>query len=357
MVRGDHHDGLDSGGADPLQPRRHLQYLAIVTDFELSCGLPPGPDFADLAVLAEELGYARVWIFGSASLWEDPFVHLALAATRTTRIGLATAVLIPAERSIMAVASSIAAIARLSGGRFRACFGTGYTARMTMGQPPMPLNAMFDYVGALRRLLAGEIVVVDGKAVRMLHWPGLAAPRPLGVPLWLSVLGPLGNKRAPEVADGTIGPPHPMLPTATMVSGTVLDPDEDPRSRRVLEAVGPWRVLAWHTAYARGGAVAVDALPGGSTWRAELEALAPEDERYLLTFEGHCTHLVQRDLPLLEQPDAGGPARGEIIGDPETVRRELDRLADAGFCEVMYNPSGPDVARELRAFAAAQHSR
>jgi alkanesulfonate monooxygenase SsuD/methylene tetrahydromethanopterin reductase-like flavin-dependent oxidoreductase (luciferase family) len=46
---------------------------------ELSCGLPPGPDFADLAVLAEELGYARVWIFDSAPLWEDPFVHLALA--------------------------------------------------------------------------------------------------------------------------------------------------------------------------------------------------------------------------------------------------------------------------------------
>lgn len=51
--------------------------------FELSCGLPPGPDFADLAVLAESLGYARVWIFDSAPPWEDPFVHLALAAQRS----------------------------------------------------------------------------------------------------------------------------------------------------------------------------------------------------------------------------------------------------------------------------------
>ncbi|TMA30419.1 MAG: LLM class flavin-dependent oxidoreductase, partial [Deltaproteobacteria bacterium] len=55
---------------------------------ELSCGLPPGPDFADLVGLAEQLGYARVWIFDSAPLWEDPFVHLALAAQHTTRIGL-----------------------------------------------------------------------------------------------------------------------------------------------------------------------------------------------------------------------------------------------------------------------------
>ena len=30
---------------------------------ELSCGLPPSPDFSDLAVLAESLGYVRVWIF------------------------------------------------------------------------------------------------------------------------------------------------------------------------------------------------------------------------------------------------------------------------------------------------------
>src|SRR5215471_12736196 len=99
---------------------------------ELSCGLPPGPQFADLASLAEELGYRRVWIFDSAPLWEDPFVHLALAATRTSRIGLATAVLIPSQRSVMSMASSIATIARLSGGRFRAAFGTGYTARLAI---------------------------------------------------------------------------------------------------------------------------------------------------------------------------------------------------------------------------------
>ena len=76
-----------------------------MADFELSCGLPPGPDFADLVELAEQLGYTRAWIFDSAPLWEDPFVHLALAAERTTRIGLGTAVLIPDQRSAMAMAS------------------------------------------------------------------------------------------------------------------------------------------------------------------------------------------------------------------------------------------------------------
>lgn len=315
---------------------------------ELSCGLPPSPDFADLCVLAEDLGYARVWIFDSAPLWEDPFAHLALAATRTERIGLATAVLIPTQRSVMTMASGIATIARLSGGRFRACFGTGYTARMAMGQPPMPLNALFDYVSTLRQLLAGETAVVDGKAGRMLQWRELAVARPIAVPLWLSVFGPRGNERAPEVADGTIGPPHPTLPTATMVSGTVLDPGEDPGSTRLREAIGPWRVVGWHTAYAQGGAAAVDIMPGGQAWRTELEALAPEDERHLLAFEGHVTHLAERDTPLLEHIDVK-----TMVGDVDSIRRKLDRLAEAGFCEVMYTPSGPDVGRELRAFAGA----
>lgn len=322
-----------------------------MADAELSCGLPPGPAFADLAVLAEELGYARLWIYDSAPLWEDPFVHLALAAQRTTRIGLGTAVLIPDQRSEMAMASGIATIARISGGRFRPCFGTGFTARLAVGQRPMTLKALADYVTALRQLLAGKTAVVDGRPVRMLHTDGLADPRPIEVPLWLSVFGPRGAALAAEVADGIIGPPHPTLPAAMLVSGTVLAPGEDPGSDRVREAIGPWRVGDWHNAYAKGGAEAVDALSGGRDWREALEALAPEDERHLLTFEGHVTHLPDRDRRLLEHIDLR-----TMVGDEARIGRGLTRLAEIGLHEVIYTPSGPDTARELRTFASA-HAR
>jgi 5,10-methylenetetrahydromethanopterin reductase len=316
---------------------------------ELSCGLPPGPDFADLAVLAEELGYARVWIYDSAPLWEDPFVHLALAAQRTSRIGFGTAVLIPEQRSVMAMASGIATIDRLSQGRFRACFGTGFTARLAVGRSPMKLDDLAEYVTALRHLLAGETATVDGKANRMLHADGLTSPRPTGVPLWLSVFGKRGTAMAGEIADGIIGPPHPVLPTATIINGTVLDPGEAPDSPRVREAIGPWRVVDWHNAYAKGGAEAVDAMPGGRAWREELEALAPEGERHLLTFEGHVTHLPDRDRRLLEHIDVKN-----MVGEPERVGRWISRLGGFGFQEVIYTPTGPDVVRELRAFASAR---
>ncbi|MUL85103.1 MULTISPECIES: LLM class flavin-dependent oxidoreductase [unclassified Mycolicibacterium] len=329
-----------------------------MVDIELACGLPPGPQFADLAVLAEKLGFARVWIFDSAPLWEDPFVHLALAAERTTRIGLATAVLIPSQRSVMTMASGIATIARLSGGRFRACFGTGATAHWMLGQEPMRLGALFDYVGSLRQLLAGETVAIDGEAVRMMHSQDMTVSRPVNVPLWLSVLGPRGNERAPEVADGIIGPPHPALPSATMMSGTVLGDGESPRSNRVLNAVGPWGVLPWHTAYTSGGAAAVDAMPGGAAWRADLEALAPPNERHLLSFEGHVTHLMARDLSLLEHLDVEGRTSAGLmmkVGDSVKIRQEIAQLAEAGYDEVIYTPAGLDVARELTAFAQLSH--
>ena len=323
-----------------------------MADPELSCGLPPGKDFADLAVLAEELGYARVWIYDSAPLWEDPFVHLALAAQRTARIGLGTAVLIPDQRSVSAMASSLATIARISGGRFRACFGTGFTARLAVGQRPMPLRALADYLTALRQLLAGGTAIVDGKPVRMLHASGLAEPRPIDVSLWISVFGPRGTELAAGVADGIIGPPHPTLPAAMIVSGTVLDPGEEPGSDRVREAIGPWRVVDWHNAYATGGAQKVDAMPGGADWRKALEALAPEGERHLLTFEGHVTHLPDRDRRLLEHIDVK-----TMVGDAARIRRQLVKLAGSGFREIIYTPAGPDVARELRAFAAAHHEQ
>ena len=149
-----------------------------MTAVELSCGLPPGPQLADLAVLA---------------------------AVRTTRVGLGTAVLVPSQRSVMTMASGIATIARLSGGRLRACFGTGFTARLAVGERPITLDALFDYVSALGTLGHGETALMGGRPARMLHAPRMADPRPIDVPLWLSVLGPKGSARAADVADGIIG--------------------------------------------------------------------------------------------------------------------------------------------------------
>ena len=199
----------------------------------------PRSQFADLAVLAEALGYSRVWIYDSAPLWEDPFVHLALAAVRTTRIGLATAVLVPSERSLLSMASAIATMSDSPTAGSVPASGPDSRAQ-GCGHGPLRLDSMFDYVRDLRRLLAGEHALIDHGTA------GTHAARfrlDLGSshrgPAVGQCLRPRGIERGGGVRRRDHRPAHPVLPTATLASGTVLEPGEDAGSARVGEAHRP----------------------------------------------------------------------------------------------------------------------
>jgi hypothetical protein len=56
----------------------------------------------------------------------------------------------------------------------------------------------------------------------------------------------------------------------------------------------------YHAVYERGGATAVDALPGGLGWREAVEA-HPENERHLAIHEGHLVKVNPRDEPYLAE--------------------------------------------------------
>ena len=76
----------------------------LPTMLQISCAFlrrrTPG-----LVRLAEELGYTRAWIYDTPALQLDVWMTLALAADRTTRIGLAPGVLIPSNRHVLTTAS------------------------------------------------------------------------------------------------------------------------------------------------------------------------------------------------------------------------------------------------------------
>jgi 5,10-methylenetetrahydromethanopterin reductase len=319
----------------------------------LSVALPPRPDSVELAQLAEELGYTRVWLFDSAALYEDIWVHLALIAEHTS-IGLGTAVLVPNLRHVMTTASAIATIDRLAPGRLACGFGTGATARWVLGKDGLSWATTRRYVEQLRGLLRGEVVEVDGAMTQMIHHPELATSRPVEVPLLLSALGPKGKDIAREIADGVItigGGVDGVDWVVQMVNGTVVGEGEDLDSPRVREAMGPWGVLAYHGTWQAAGD-AVDNLPLGAEWRATIEAERPESERHLAVHEGHASHVTERDRPLVD--GAGEVISGfGWIGSAEAVRAKADAAFEAGATELLYTPAGPDLGHELRTFAAA----
>ena len=323
---------------------------------ELSCAFATSLDTPDHIALAEELGYRRAWCYDSPGLYPDVWMVLARAADRTSSIGLGPGVLVPSLRHVVVNAAAVIALEAWAPGRVAVAVGAGFTGRMVLGQRPMRWRDVADYVRALRSLLRGEEAEVDGAIVRLLHDPASGAARPVDVPILIGADGPKGLAVAEELGDGVFSAAVPQAgatgPWRALLSfGTVLDDGEDVGSRRARAAYGPGLVVAYHAVYERGGAGAVDALPGGARWRAAIEAVDPE-RRHLAVHEGHLVAANERDALVLDEATALAPVV-TLTGSAAELRARAEALVAAGVTELAFQPAGPDIGRELRAMAAA----
>lgn len=323
---------------------------------QLSCAFATSMDTPDHIRIAEELGYRRAWCYDSPPLYPDVWMTLARAAERTERIGLGPGVLVPSLRHPMVNAAAIATLAALAPGRVAVAVGAGFTGRYVLGQRAMRWVDVAAYVQALRSLLAGEAATWEGAEVQMLHLEGFGAARPLEVPFLVGVGGPKGLAVAEAVGagvfcGGTVTPGAERFDDVSLLAfGTVLEPGEDVGSERVRAAAGHAVAVTYHAVYERGGD-RVDAFPGGRAWREAVEAV-PEARRHLATHEGHLVAPNERDLLALDA-DPGLAASLTLTGTAEAVRERVSALADRGVTEIAYQPAGPDIPRELEAFAAA----
>ena len=94
-------------------------------------------------------------------------------------------------------------------------------------------------------------------------------------------------------------------------------------------------------------------LPGGEEWLARVAADRPEGEHHLAVHEWHCTHVNDRDRPLLATKGTDADPWSGWVGDEADVAGRIAAAGEAGVTELIYTPAGPDVAREVRAFARA----
>jgi 5,10-methylenetetrahydromethanopterin reductase len=328
-----------------------------VTAPSISVGLPPQPGATELAVLAEKLGYERVWLYDSASIYEDIWVHLALIAQATSTIGVGTAVLVPNLRHVMTTASAVATVARMAPGRLAVAIGTGFTARLVMNKKALSWATTERYVRQLKGLLAGDVVEISGEQCQMIHHHDLAAARPLDVSIILSALGPKGQGIAAEIADGLMNVAPPTGGDwdcyIEMMNGTVLDPGESPNADRVIDAAGVWEALGMHGAWHLGGEEIVPMLPGGADWLARVVPQRPEAERHLTVHQWHCTHVNDHDRPLLAAKGTPDDPWSGWVGEKADIAARIAASGEAGSTEILYTPAGPDLEREIRTFADA----
>ena len=139
---------------------------------------------------AEDLGLDAIYAAHHLGSTASPFVALAAAAAVTSRVRLGTYVVNAGIAEPLALASDVATLDVVSGGRAVLGVGAGHTpAEWTMlgrvqPSPRERVDRMIAVADATRRLLAGELVTADGLADARLD-----APRPVQDPIPLLIGG------------------------------------------------------------------------------------------------------------------------------------------------------------------------
>jgi 5,10-methylenetetrahydromethanopterin reductase len=164
--------------------------MAISFDIGL---LPQGPiaETAELAALAEELGFGGGWVADSQSVFRDAYAALALC------VRLATGVTNPVTRHPAVIANSLATLDELSGGRAILGLGVGESAVRTLGLRAARLRDLAEATRVIRSLLRGEAVTYEGQDIRI-AWAKRA------VPVFLAASGPRSLQLAGRIADGVL---------------------------------------------------------------------------------------------------------------------------------------------------------
>lgn len=162
----------------------------------------PLPDCVEIAVAAEAAGFTEVWLPDHYFL-RDAYAAQALIAERTSRIRLGTAVVSPLLRHPALLASSVATINELSGGRAIMGVGVGgfEFATQLMMSVDRPLRIAREAVNIIRQLPEGETNIkgeVFSAVGARLVWDGGTFP------VYMAARGPKMLELAGEIADGVI---------------------------------------------------------------------------------------------------------------------------------------------------------
>ncbi|MGH2741892.1 MAG: LLM class flavin-dependent oxidoreductase [Thermoleophilaceae bacterium] len=178
-----------------------------MSEVEYGLGLPPAAPVAeliDVAVEAERLGYRWLWV-NDERLERDPFTVLAAVADRTERIRLGPGVTNPYSRHPALLATAIATLDELSGGRAVLGLGAGGTNHRALAiDRTAPAAALREAIELIRALLGGRTASVDGRVVRAREARlDFAPPRP-ALEIYVGSRGPRVLELAGALADGVI---------------------------------------------------------------------------------------------------------------------------------------------------------
>ncbi|GLW57495.1 TIGR03617 family F420-dependent LLM class oxidoreductase [Kitasatospora phosalacinea] len=323
-----------------------------------------------LARLAEESGADRISL---AETSHDPFLQLARAADRTSRIELATGVAVAFARTPMVLAYQAWGLHESSGGRAAIGLGTQVKPHVVrrFGMPwDRPAARMREYVAAVRAIWhswqSGERLAFRGEFYRHTLMTPVFAPDPLPYgppPLLLAGVGPLMTAAAGAVADGFLA--HPFC-TPRHLAEQVLPGVRAARARAEADRE-PWTARPFEVVANVLVATGRDEEEYRTSLRLVRERIAfyASTPAYRPVLETHGWGDLQEELHRLstrgrwqemgEALDDTVLSAFAVTGPPAEAARELHRrygaLADR-LC--LSGPDGTDPAALLRVLAEAR---
>lgn len=302
----------------------------------------PLPESAELAAVAESVGFSEVWLPDHYFL-RDSYAGHALMALRTSRIRFGTAVASPLLRHPVLMASSVATIDELSGGR--AILGIGVGGWEFPTQLGIPLRrhraVVREAIEIIRALWRGEAQVrgeVFTASGAKLGWK----PRE-DIPVYMGARGPRMLELAGEIADGAIthgiSPGYVEFCLARLATGAArtgraagacelvpmfeVELDEDPRA--ALERLRP-----------------VSTIMAGGEYAEELIEVFGLDR-------GDAMRL--RQAVRESEPDLGRYVTDQMVqafsvgGSPEHLAARVSELASLGVRHVITTLRGDSFER------------
>ncbi|AQT79957.1 hypothetical protein B1R94_12750 [Mycolicibacterium litorale] len=184
----------------------------------------PAEDLPEFARWIEELGYDELW-FSEDLPWAGGMVMAATALACTQQLGVGVGLVPAATRNVSTLAMEVAALARLAPGRLSIAIGHGVSAWMEQigARSATPHAVLEETTIALRRLLRGDTVSVQGRHVRLdnvrLGFPPAVVP-----PILIGTTGPKGLQLAGRYGDGVVLP-EVCTPEAVRWARTTMNSD------------------------------------------------------------------------------------------------------------------------------------
>jgi 5,10-methylenetetrahydromethanopterin reductase len=314
---------------------------------------------------AEELGFSRAWFYDTQMLSADPFVAMAAAALKTTKIRLGTAVLIPSNRLAAVAANGFASLNKLAPGRIDFGVGTGFTGRRAMGLGAIRLADMEDYVRIVMALLRGETVEteIEGKSrlIRLLNPElGLVNTKdPIG--LYVAAAGPRARQLTAKIGAGWIATTGDVASTVAalrdiearraaagragepfdavvLTGGAILAEGEPADSPRAIAQAGPRAAMLLH----RAADAALAGLPNPAPVPSAVadsvagyvelaQHFRPQGAHYLENHRGHLMFVKPEERPFVT---------AELIrlttftATGNEIEERIAALAEAGYSEI-----------------------